>query len=155
MHWLFSNPDGFDLFTDHNNLVSFDPLAVCSYLSQTTVRKVLRWAQQFSLYTFTYINIKRNDNVWTDLMSRWSAVLIVRRLVEVPPLLFLSSEAFWWPTMSCALEDQNKYFFSDHPTHNLKSMCIVSPPGTILVSLQVKDPQMRLYLIAPTFASGY
>lgn len=43
MHWIAAKPDGFDLFTDHNNLIFlFDPLSVMPDLSQTSVLKVLR-----------------------------------------------------------------------------------------------------------------
>lgn len=44
MHWILATPAGFDLFTDHHNLIFlFDPLAVVPDLSQTSMRKVLRW----------------------------------------------------------------------------------------------------------------
>lgn len=44
MHWFLATDRGFDMSTDHNNLVFlFDPLAVVADLSQTTLRKVLRW----------------------------------------------------------------------------------------------------------------
>ena len=43
MHWLAATPDGFDLYTDHNNLIFlFDPLAVVDDTSQSSLRKVLR-----------------------------------------------------------------------------------------------------------------
>jgi len=49
MHWLLSTPSGFDLFTDHHNLIFiFDPLAVMPDLSQSSVRKVFRWAVKLS-----------------------------------------------------------------------------------------------------------
>lgn len=33
MHWIVANSDGFDLYTDHNNLIFlFDPLSVVSDL---------------------------------------------------------------------------------------------------------------------------
>lgn len=43
MPWLLANSGGFDLFTDHHNLIFlFDPLAVVPDISQTYLRKVLR-----------------------------------------------------------------------------------------------------------------
>lgn len=49
MHWLVATLDGFDLFTDQNNSIFiFDPLSVVPDLSQTAVRKVLRWAVRLS-----------------------------------------------------------------------------------------------------------
>ena len=63
-----TNPDGFDLYTDHNNLIFlFDPLSVVADMSQTTLRKVLRWAVRLSLYQYTCFHITGEDNVWADL----------------------------------------------------------------------------------------
>ena len=43
MHLLLAAPDGFDLHTDHHNLIFiFDPTAVANDLSQSSFRKVLR-----------------------------------------------------------------------------------------------------------------
>jgi len=51
MHWLTATPGGFDLYTDHNNLIFlFDPLSVVPDLSQTSLRKVLRWVVRLSMY---------------------------------------------------------------------------------------------------------
>lgn len=39
---MLVSPDGFDLFTDHNNLVFlFDPSSIVSYLYQTTLGQFL------------------------------------------------------------------------------------------------------------------
>lgn len=44
MHCVLATTDGFDLLTDHHNLIFlFDPITVVHDLSQTTLRKVLRW----------------------------------------------------------------------------------------------------------------
>lgn len=41
--WYLATPVGFDLFTDHHNLIFlFAPLAVVPDLSQTSLRKFLR-----------------------------------------------------------------------------------------------------------------
>lgn len=52
-------------------------------LPQTTLRKVLRWDVRSSLYTYTCMHIKGEDNVWADLLGRWSAPGAVRRLVRI------------------------------------------------------------------------
>lgn len=45
MHWLAATPADFELYTDPNNLIYlFDPLSIVPEMSQTTHRKVLRWA---------------------------------------------------------------------------------------------------------------
>lgn len=64
MHWLVSTPSGFDLYTDHNNLIFlFDPLSVVPDLAQTSIRKVLRWAVRLSVYSYTCIHIRGSENV--------------------------------------------------------------------------------------------
>lgn len=58
MHWLLATSDGFDLFTDHNNLIFlFEPLAVVTDLSQSSLRKVFRWEARLSLYNYTFVQI--------------------------------------------------------------------------------------------------
>eukprot|EP00171_Calliarthron_tuberculosum_P004016 IDg4016t1 len=74
MHWILATSDGFDLFTDHHRLIFlFDPLAVVPDLSQTSLRKVLRWAVHLSACNYTCVHIKGTENVWADLLGRWSA----------------------------------------------------------------------------------
>lgn len=44
-HWMAATPDGFDLYTNHHNLIFiFDPLSLLPDLSASVNRKVLRWA---------------------------------------------------------------------------------------------------------------
>lgn len=70
MHRVLSNPDGFNIFTDYNNLVFlFDPLFAAPAISQTTLRKVLRWAIRLSAYNYTCVHIKGIDNHWADLIG--------------------------------------------------------------------------------------
>jgi len=39
MHWLVPTSSGFDLYTDHNNLIFlFDPLSIVPDLAQTSCR---------------------------------------------------------------------------------------------------------------------
>lgn len=71
MHWLLATPDGFDLFTDHHNLIFlFDPLTVLLDLSQTSLRKVLYWAKHLSAYNYTCVHSQGVDSVWADLLGR-------------------------------------------------------------------------------------
>ena len=87
MHWLAATSEGLDLFTEHNNLIFlFDPLAVVPDLSQTSLRKVLRWAVRLSMYNYTCFHIKGTDNVWADLLGRWSAGHTIRRLIRITEL---------------------------------------------------------------------
>lgn len=65
MHWLVSCPEGFDLFTDHINLVFiFDPLSLVPDLSQASTRKVIRWAIRLSIYNYECIHLSGTDNVF-------------------------------------------------------------------------------------------
>lgn len=71
MHWLLATDRGFDLFTDHNNLVFlFDPTTAIADISQTPPRKVLRWAVRLSAYKYNCIHIPGSDNVRADMFSR-------------------------------------------------------------------------------------
>lgn len=84
IHWLLATDRGFDLFTDSKSLVFlFDPTAVVADLSQTTVRKVLRWAVRPSAYTCTCVQITGKDSVWADLISRWTLLPLLRRIVSI------------------------------------------------------------------------
>lgn len=88
MHRIVATPDGFDLYTDHKNLIFLlDPRSMVPDLSATSLRKVLRWAVRLSMYRYTCYHIKGDNNVWADLMSRWSPTLsTVSRIVRVPEL---------------------------------------------------------------------
>ncbi len=102
MHWLVATPAGLYLYTDHNNLIFlFDPLAVVEDMSQSSLRKVLRWAVKLSVYNYTCYHIKGEENVWADLLTRWSTVsATVRRLVRIPELPSACHEKFEWPTLT-------------------------------------------------------
>lgn len=95
---MVATPAGFDLYTDHNNLIFiFDPLSLMPDLSLSSVRKVLRWAVRLGMYNYVCMHIRGEENVWADLLGRWSAPPIVRRLISIPPLLSASAEDFSWP----------------------------------------------------------
>lgn len=58
MHWLASCPEGFDLITDHNNILFiFDPLSLVPDLSQASIRKDIRWAVHLSIYNYECIHL--------------------------------------------------------------------------------------------------
>ena len=98
MHWIASIPTGFDLYTDHNNLVFlFDPLSLAPDLSQSSLRKVIRWAVRLCIYNYACIHISGDDNVWADLLSRWFPQRTIRRLIHIPPLPSASAPEFEWP----------------------------------------------------------
>ena len=69
---MTSTPQGFDLFTDHNNLVFiFDPRSLVPDLGEAAVRKVIRWAVKMGAYNYTCAHISGLDNLWPDMLGRW------------------------------------------------------------------------------------
>lgn len=157
MHWLLATHRGFDLYTDHNNLVFlFDPTAVVADISQTTLRKVLRWAVRLSAYTYICVHIPGCDNVWADLISRWTPSPTLRRLVSVPVLPSSSSADFLWPSpdeVSCA---QQEHLASRPPQVSPASDGLYkTASGAIWIPDASNDLQLRLCVIAHTGPSGH
>ena len=51
MQGLLADPHFYDLYTDQNNVIYiFKPTSVVTDISQTTIRKVLRWVVRLSMY---------------------------------------------------------------------------------------------------------
>lgn len=158
MHWLASVPSGFDLFTDHNNLVfHFDALSVVPDLSQTSLRKVLRWTVHLSAYNYTCLHIKCPENVWADLLSLWSAptVRVVRRLVKIPELTSSSAEDFGRLTPETIKEAQAKYENECPLNLELVDDLWCNPAGAKWIPNDASDLQLRLCIIAHTGPSGH
>ncbi len=71
---LLATQLGFNLYTGHNNLIFiFDPVSLISDLSLGSVKKVLHWAVNLSIFYFFCYDIAGTDKVWEDLLGRWSA----------------------------------------------------------------------------------
>ena len=156
MHWLASEPTGFDLYTDHNNLIFlFDPQAIQPDLSQTAIRKVLRWAVRLSAYNYVCIHIKGSENVWADLLSRWATLSnnTIRRLVTVPQLPSTSENEFEWPTSEEILKVQSA---SSRPLHlkHTDGLWLTSS-GQTWIPDNADELQLRLCIIAHTGAPGH
>lgn len=78
-HWLAACPAGFDLYTDHNNLIFiFDPTTLMPDIGQVALRKVLPWAVRMSAYDYVCYHISGTDNIWADLLTRWCIPLTIR-----------------------------------------------------------------------------
>ena len=157
MHWLVSTIEGFDLFTDHNNLVFlFDPLAVVPDLSQTSLRKVLRWAVKLSIYNYICYHIKGEDNVWADLLTRWSTgKTTIRRLVHIPELCSSCSEDFDWPTLTNVADVQKKVLSSKPEGLTKTEGLWTFNASTVWIPNDASDLQLRLCIIAHTGTSGH
>lgn len=158
MHWVLSNPDGFDIFTDHNNLVFlFDPLSVVPDLAQTTLRKVLRWAIRLSEYQYTCVHIKGADNVWADLIGRWKQPETLRRLVHIPVLPTTDDEEFVWPTAAEVAKVQLNHMDA-RPASLLQDSTDGlwrDGNGAVWIPDLAADLQLRMCVIAHTGPSGH
>lgn len=119
MHCLVATPSGFDLHTDYNNLIFLlDPLSVVPDMTQTSLHKVLRYAVRMSVYNYTCVHIRGTDNVWSDLLTRFSAPSTVRRILHIPVLSSSSHLDFDWLTQEFVENSQSTYA-EEHPK-NLK-----------------------------------
>ena len=157
MHWLAATPDGFDLYTNHNNLIFlFDPLAVVDDMSQSSLRKVLRWAVNLSVYNYTCYHIKGEDNVWADLLTRWSTVpSTVRRLVRIPELPSSCSDDCEWPSRSVIATIQEDNASARPDDLVLTDGLWTFWDGKIWVPEDASDLQLHLCIIAHTGPAGH
>lgn len=157
MHWIVATPDGFDLYTDHNNLIFlFDPISVFPDMSQSSLRKVLRWAVKLSIYRYTCYHMKGEENVWADLLTRWSAArTTVRRLVRIPELSSSCLDDFEWPTPSVLASAQEEHKASRPADLNLQDGLWTFKDNTIWIPDAASDLQLRLCIIAHTGPAGH
>ena len=156
MHWIVATSKGFDLFTDHNNLIfMFDPLAVQPDLSVSSTRKVLRWAIKMCIYNYTCVHIRGEENVWADLLTRWSHSPTVKRLVAIPVLPSAAEEEFDWPTPHSIFSEQRKHL-SEKPINLFQRNDVWENENNIIwVPDNATDLQLRLCVIAHTSAAGH
>lgn len=152
MHCLLASSREFDLYTDQNNLIFlFDPTSTLADLSQTTLRKILRWAVRLSAYSYTCIHVPGTDNVLADLLNRWTAPRIIRRLVSVPVLPSSSDPDFIWPSHECFVKSQKQSEDSKPSNTCLHEDGLLRVPhGTIWIPEEDSDLQPRLCIIAHT-----
>lgn len=156
MHWIAETPNGFYLYTDHNNLIFiFDPLAVVANFSQVALRKIFRWAVPLCMYNYTCCHISGEDNVWADLLGRSSAGHTIRRIVYVPPLPSSSDPEFTWPCLQSIADAQQSHDREKPPTVELKDGIMRYSNGPIRIPDKSDDLHLRLCIIAHTGPSGH
>lgn len=155
-HWLATCADGFDLYTDHNNLIFiFDPTTLMPDIALGAVRKVLRWVVRMSAYKYVCIHIRGEDNLWADLLTRWDIPLTIRRLVSIPPLRTTFRD-FAWPDTTSIRASQNAYEASRPPTTVLRDdLWCLSPDGPVWVPDEDDDLQLLLAIISHTGAPSH
>lgn len=157
MHWLVTNPDEFDLFKDHNNLiVLFDPLSVVPDPSQTTLRKALRWAVRLSLYQYRCYHITGEDTVWADLLTRWSTVpSTVRRLICIAELPSACAADLDWHSPAEIANVQGEHASTRPQDLVTKDGLWSYPDDAIWIPDDSSDLQLRLCIIAHTGPTGH
>jgi len=73
LDYLLMREQGFHLFTDHSNLVFlYHPQRSNIRMNKTIYSKVQRWSLILSMYEYTIVHIKGEENCWADLLSRWA-----------------------------------------------------------------------------------
>lgn len=156
MHWVLASPCGFDLYTDHNNLIFiFDPLSIVPDLSQSSLKKVLRWAVRMSNYNYTCVHISGEDNVWADLLGRWSAPKTIRRLIYLPALPSSSSEEFVWPSRKDIAAAQELHRSSMPGDLNEEDGLMVFSSSAIWIPDESEELQLRICVIGHTGPAGH
>ena len=73
MDYLLMSGRPVHIFTDHRNLLFvFAPLALEPVLGRHVVSKVQRWALFLSRYSYVIEHIDGDDNVFADILTRWT-----------------------------------------------------------------------------------
>ena len=156
MHWLVATSAGFDLYTDHNNLIFiFDPLSIIPDLSQPSVRKVLRWAVRISAYNYICFHIKGLENIWADLLTRWAASPTVRRLVKIPVLPSSCADDFVWPEAQEISSTQSANNHCRPPGLHKEEGLWKFKDGAVWIPPASEALQLRLAIIAHTGPAGH
>lgn len=120
LSYLLQRATGFRLFCDHANLIKvFSPV---EEVKQHVRSKLLRWSMQLVGQRYTIEHIPGSDNVWADLVSRWSprqqlAVKTVRTRSPVGPSMLrpLQDPNFQWPSTAAVRAEQEQFRGSNAP----------------------------------------
>jgi hypothetical protein len=81
LDWLLLRPEGFSLFTDHNNLVyGFNPYGFNVSIATHTAAKLICWALKISSYSYKIDHVTSLASIWSDLLTRWAAPTLRARM---------------------------------------------------------------------------
>ena len=73
MEYLLLRQKGFHIFTDHRNLqFIFDPRSIDNAIARYRADKLQRWSMVLQMFRYTVEHVAGSENVWGDLLSRWS-----------------------------------------------------------------------------------
>ncbi|XXQ36816.1 Integrase catalytic domain-containing protein [Plasmodiophora brassicae] len=159
LDYLVTTNEQFRLFTDHRNLVRiFSPTDV----SKPTAQKLQRWALDIQRVNYVIEHIAGEDNVWSDLMTRWGApdggpddqhleVRTIRRITlqiedgyRVRPL---QRKEFQWPTVDEIRKAQRKWLRGTKRPKNGDDL-FVTGKGQVIIPDECNELKLQLCAIA-------
>src|SRR5690348_15788514 len=157
LDYLLMNDRPFRLFVDHKNLTQiFSP----STVSKPVAQKLQRWALQIQKFNYEICYITGEENVWSDLMTRWGAapmqvakVMALRvssvTVTDIPVeyrVRPLQNPDFVWPSVEEIRRAQQQ---SLQPSTCVNSdNLIVTKKGRVIIPLEAGDLRIRLCIIA-------
>ena len=159
LDYLLMNDRPFKLFVDHKNLLQiFSPTAV----SRPVAQKLQRWALEIQKFHYEIHHVSGEENVWSDLMTRWGAappiqcaqVCTVRaissqELGQIPSqyrVRPLQRKEFVWPSVEEIRDVQKEHL--GQTLHRNSDNLAVSKSGKIKIPIEAKDLRIRLCIIA-------
>jgi len=156
LDYLLMNDRPFILSVDHKNLTQiFSPSSV----SKPVAQKLQRWALEIQKFNYEIQYIKGEDNVWSDLMTRWGAspstdIVEVRTLstrsasgipVEYRVRPLQRAEVIW-PAVEEISSLQKKHF-TPHLQTNGDGL-YVTKAGKVKIPFEARDVTIWLCIIA-------
>ncbi|TYZ69491.1 hypothetical protein PybrP1_001835 [[Pythium] brassicae (nom. inval.)] len=102
LEYLLVRPKSFRMYCDHANLIAI--FAPHVEVKRHVRAKLQRWAMRLTGYAYTIEHIAGEDNVWADIVSRWSHRVKIRAVTTTPApppsvLWPLMDESFEWPSI--------------------------------------------------------
>ncbi len=124
------------MYKDHNNLIFiFNPLSLLQDLNLSSLKNVLRCAVILSWFDYVCHHISGIENVWADLLGRWSVPrLLLRRILTIPPLVSVSNADFIWPDKAEVMQIQDRHKHLVHSKCNRHSHLWRNSEGAVWVS---------------------
>lgn len=110
---------------------------------------------RLSEYNYTCVHIKGAENVWADLLGRWSAPARIRRIFQVPVLPSSSSSDFEWPSREIVRNAQSEIDASKPPNITLSDGLWRDSINSTWIPDESTDLQLRLCFIAHRAPSGH
>jgi hypothetical protein len=103
LRYLLERPEGFNLYTDHANLVfMLNPLSSSNKVRKNSVDKIHRWASNIFSLHFAIYHIAGEDNVFADLLTRWGG-LLARSKILIFNYKLRHCGTYFVPSVACKL----------------------------------------------------